>query len=366
MVSNSIHVSGIHKSKGVDKGPELTLYTKVKYGSSISITKKNIDIGQNKRYKYVNISKTKKRYFLITADKHECLRCFPNTHIFDSSMSDLRRNDTSNKLKLSGIVVLMIATLPSSIPTNERVWDEDMFKIVKSCKPNVMATYDHHGSGGNCFSFGNKPLYGKVENKSVGVYSNKKSKVIQRQEDINANASIMEKNCSKVINNSVKSLSAIVPDIKYLLSPILDTAHKMGNDIGDTVLSEVDTASSGCWNAFLYVDGRTEQLHTERDCAYTLITVPIQVVDSDLPLYQKPLFLFQLAENNQLILPLLSNTSFVYNGNFVTHRQAYNPKCNTGSRRFYNISSYGNQKIFNHLRRTFSRLHIAAENNNNS
>ena len=98
-----------------------------------------------------------------------------------------------------------------------------------------------------------------VDNKSVGVYSNKKSKVISRKEHISVTASNIETICSEVITKGVNSLSDIVPDIKYLLSPILDTAQKNGKSMGDTVLSEVNTATSGCWNAFLYVDGRTEQ-----------------------------------------------------------------------------------------------------------
>ena len=81
MMSNSIHVSGIHKSKGVDMGQEFTLYTKVIYGSSISITKKNADIGQNKRYKYVNVSKTKKRFFLLQLINMNVCVVFP-IHIY--------------------------------------------------------------------------------------------------------------------------------------------------------------------------------------------------------------------------------------------------------------------------------------------
>ena len=364
MKSNSIHVSGMTKSKEMSKGPDHILYSNVTYGVSVSITKKKVAIGKNMWYKYINLAKTKRRYCLITAEKNECKQLFPNTHIFGSSMTDLRQTNVNDNAELSGIVVLMISTLPliRHNPTIERVWDEDMFKMVKSCKANVMATYDHHGSFGNCFSFGNKPLYGMVDNKSVGVYSNKKSKVIRRQEHINVTASNIETICSEVIKKGVNSLSAIVPDIKYLLSPILDTAQKIGKSMGDTVLSEVNTATSGCWNAFLYVDGRTEQLHTERDCAYTLITVPLQVVKADIPLCHKPLFLFKLGDSDQLVLPLLTNTSFLYNGNFVTHRQAYDPKGNPGDRSFYNISSYGNQKIFNHLRCTFAR--IAAEKKN--
>ena len=57
-------------------------------------------------------------------------------------MTDLRQTNVNVNAELSGIVVLMISTLPliRHNPTIERVWAEDMFKMVKSCKPNVMAT----------------------------------------------------------------------------------------------------------------------------------------------------------------------------------------------------------------------------------
>ena len=80
----------------------------------------------------------------------------------------------------------------------------------------------------------------------------------------------------------MKLLSVILPDIKYILSPILDTAHTSVNGTGKKVFSEVDTTYNSCWNAFLYVDVRLERLHTERDWVDTLITVPIQIDDSDL------------------------------------------------------------------------------------
>ena len=41
----------------------------------------------------------------------------------------------------------------------------------------------------------------------------------------------------------------------------------------------------------MYIDGRTEQLHAEQDCAYTLITLPIQIIEADIPLRHNPIFI---------------------------------------------------------------------------
>ena len=104
------------------------------------------------------------------------------------------------------------------------------------------------------------------------------------------------------------------------------------------------------------MNGRTENMHCEKYCAYTLITVPSQVVWKNVPLYKQPVFLFQVGTKEQSMLPLVNNISFVYNGNFLMHRQALTPIEHSNSPKFFNISSYGNAKMFNHLRRTFERL----------
>ena len=273
-------------------------------------------------------------------------------------MTDKRGLSLNKNIPLSGIVVLMLSSLPSGKNTFpiQDIFDDELYSKVKSCKPNVMATYDHHGSNGSCFSFGNKPLYGKVSDKSVGIYTTKNSKSESRQIVINDNAKYVEEMCCDVIVHAVISLSKIIPDLKYLLSPIIDTAEKIQTVLNDFVLQRVKSSSSGCWNAFLYVNGKTDIMHSEKDCAYTLITVPSQEVLKNVPLCNQPVFIFQIGTKEQIMLPLVNNISFVYNGNFIMHRQAFTPLENSNSPKFFNISSYGNAKIFNHLRRTFERL----------
>ena len=121
---------------------------------------KMVNIGVNKWYQYINLAKTKRRYCGITVDKEKCVRLFPNTHIFGSCVTDKRGTDLSSSVSLLDIVVLMIYTLPSSNTNTitERVWEEYMYEHLKSCKPNLMVSYNHHFSSEYCFSFGNKPL----------------------------------------------------------------------------------------------------------------------------------------------------------------------------------------------------------------
>ena len=69
----------------------------------------------------------------------------------------------------------MISTLPlSNINIGTKICDNEIHVKVKKCKIDVMKTYYHYGSMSSCYSFGNKLMYGIVNNISVGVNINKK------------------------------------------------------------------------------------------------------------------------------------------------------------------------------------------------
>ena len=248
MKKNSIHITGLSLKASPGKKDNKILYSQAMYGSNLKASTRRVDIGDNKQYKLLQLNKTKYNYCIVTADKAECLQWFPNTHVYGSSMTDKRGLSLTKNIPLSGIVVLMLSSLPSGKNTFpiQDIFDDELYSKVKSCKPNVMATYDHHGSNGSCFSFGNKPLYGKVSDKSVGIYTTKNSKSESRQIVINDNAKYVEEMCCDVIVHAVLSLSKIIPDLKYLLSPIIDTAEKIQTVLNDVVLQKVKSSSSGC------------------------------------------------------------------------------------------------------------------------
>ena len=75
---------------------------------------------------------------------------------------------------------------------------------------------------------------------------------------------------SIAITNGVNVLGVILREISLLLSPVLDTARQIQEKNGNIGLTDVDTSVVGYWNFLLYVNGRTDVLHTEKDCAYTL------------------------------------------------------------------------------------------------
>ena len=106
-----------------------------------------------------------------------------------------------------------------------------MHEKVNNYKPSVMKGYYHHGSFGSCFSFGNKPLYSMVNDKSVGVYIKKNNDNDVRKKPIDVKAKEVEKLCSNIITDGVNSLTSIIPDIKYLLIIIIFFGRMFTHDI---------------------------------------------------------------------------------------------------------------------------------------
>ena len=143
--------------------------------------------------------------------------------------------------------------------------------MISICKNNVLQTYDHHGTSGKCFSFGNKPNYGNVNGVSVNIYSSKKSNDVSKQRCIDFNVEFIENIFSNVVNERIHKFSKIIPEINWLLSPILDSAYKRQQTIDRRILTPLKVSQSGCWNSHIFVDSCTANFHVEKDCAYMFL-----------------------------------------------------------------------------------------------
>ena len=141
-----------------------------------------------------------------------------------------------------------------------------------------------------------------------------------------------------------------------LICPIINAAFDRQCDNGLELLQSRDASDNGNWNSFLFVNGRTEKFHREDDCAYTYITVPNHYIDKTQHCTNQASFLFQIDEERILSINMTNDLSFFYNASFLTHRQSYIRSPDEDKNNFYNISSYSNEKLFNHLRQSFKRL----------
>lgn len=321
-------------------------YHNVKYGEKLSTSSCHKKLCGNKKSRWIDLNKTKKNMLVITASKAECLSMMPNTYVFNSHNYDEKH--------MSGIVILMMAVLRNN--REEYIWMDDMHTLVASCKSNSLKTYSHYGTEGFVYSFGNKPNYGNANGSSVSIYSTKRSKNEDLTKFKSDDANFVEDKCKDCLKNGIEKISKYIPDISLLLSPIINTAYwKQCKD--DINLLHMNAGSDiGCWNTIMFVDGRTNEYHRENDCSYTYITVPRQNMIKDRQCYEKPHFSLKIDEERVIMLPLLDNISFFYNASFLMHRQSYTPIADGVNNCFFNVSSYSNEKLFNHLRKSFNRL----------
>ena len=96
--------------------------------------------------------------------------------------------------------------------------------------------------------------------------------------------------------------------------------------------------------------------HTEPDYSYTVIRVPQQNAMTGL----YPSFLFKINDTITLSLEMKQKTSFIFSGTFLTQRQSIirSNKVKPGQGLFFNISTYGNQRLLNHVIKSCERMSL--------
>ena len=109
------------------------------------------------------------------------------------------------------------------------------------------------------------------------------------------------------------------------------------------------------WKTNVCVNATAGQFHTEKDTSYTIITVPMQDYGKQKREGNTYEFQFRLDDNNCIVLPMTPELTFIFSGIFVTHRQACNSKTSNNLEPFINLSSYGNERLFNHICKSFFR-----------
>jgi hypothetical protein len=339
---NSIHLTGLRESS--DK--KEILYDNVTYGKNI--TKKYCKTNNKEQIVKSNeltVTRTKGRYVMITTTKKDCL----------SINQDLMYSTCTNNNHPSGVVVLMTMVY-NSIGKNNHVWSPEDTLRLKKCKPNILVTSNHHGSTGYYTSFGNKASYDKAIDSSIGQYVSKKNSCVQKQHLIDQDCILFEQRASNEVERSVKDLSKIVPLVRNILSPIIKSAYKLQNKLGDIKLKENQSSSNGCWQKSICINAQTMDYHVEKDCTYTLITIPMQLNMAKEDFSRKYQFYFKLSNSQHIHIPLKSGISFFFSGTYLTHRQNKDEYEHTTANDYINIASYGNKRLFSHIRQSFKKL----------
>ena len=234
--------------------------------------------------------------------------------------------------------LLLIAVLgkdvSSAVPLPRTLKEE-----LRQCKRNVITKSHHHGSQGECFSFGDRGAYEKLSTSgsSLGQYAKKDE----------GNEKYLGSILQKYIKSARKDLNDIIPDFSYVATLALSAINdnlKINNIIkGIPCLFDETDYISGHFN----VNARTLIFHYEFDITYTLISVPPQ--DNEIADHLK--FHFRLNKEETLSINMIPGCTISYAAILLTHRQ----DCPVGET-IYNVSAYGNQKLFLNCRSTYLRL----------
>ena len=120
------------------------------------------------------------------------------------------------------------------------------------------------------------------------------------------------------------------------------------------ILKENEYSKYGIWKTVFCVNATTERLHTERDCSYTVIHVPLRDKKVKKCAY---FFRFQLNDKESIYLPMHQNLNFMFSGCLLTHQQINVASGNAVSNdeEFFNFGTYANRRLFYHVKKSINR-----------
>ena len=259
-------------------GCQEVLYKDILFGSNIStLKKKNCKNGNMAHWKEINLCNVSGGYVMILALMSDCISLYPNTIFLDSMLSSKTSVSNMGVTSTSGYVLLACASLKPQDVRESKIWGYNDFVLARSCKPNVIAGSGiHFDSSGFNYSFGNKANFAIINNSSISQYVCKKSTTTSKSNICKLNADRLELSCATELKNGITVLSRIIPRLKVLISPIIKVAYDNQKTHGDINLKLTSTHDVGLWQSAICTNAQTKIFHTEKDCTYTLITVPNQ------------------------------------------------------------------------------------------
>ena len=341
---NSINVTGLFKSN-------ITAYDNVVFGSNIKAPlKKSTSHGSTINWQEINLSEIKGGYAIITTSIDELKEMMLDNRVIliDSTEGSTLGRASNTKASLSGIVLLAVMQLDKTLKKRGGFkWGRDHYNCVTGCKNNIMMLSNkHHESTGHYFSWGNKGNYGMKGNSSVGQYACKNG--------VNSelNSKFIVHMMNSELQDAISNFKSILPILPSVVAPVIRVAHELQSTVGDINITKPLGANVGIWQSSLSVNAVTKGLHTEDDVTYSTISVPLQKIKSAERKYH---FIFQLNRKCIVSLPLIEGTTLLFSGKLLTHRQSCNVFEAMDDELFFNFASYGNKKLFNHIRKSFIR-----------
>ena len=346
---NSIIVQGLF-------GTDLKSYDEVKLGKNVKAPlKHSTSHGNIIHWKELNLHSVKNEYAVIVTTLTTIQSCVTSGEII--LINNVYGSDigmvSHDKSVMSQYVLLAVLQSSQRNARNKISgwnWGKKHYEFASDSKDNIMTCSNkHHDCKGLYFSWGNKANYGRKGNSSVGQYATKSSlkaklcgNTIMEMMNLELKASIMRLN--RVFNN-----------MHTMITPVMHIAHAMQSNVGNIGIQRTSASDAGVWQSSLCINAVTKGWHTENDVTYTIISVPYQTERNHDIQYH---FLFKLQGKYTLSIPLNEGTTVLFSGKMLTHRQSSNVFDTTYDDLFFNFASYGNKKMYNHIRQSFIRCGI--------
>ena len=269
-------------------------------------------------------------------------------HLVDSTHRTATNDYVDNKHTLSGVILLGMITLQKQ-HKGIISWNSGHNTLMGKHKATVITSDGkHHGSHGKYYSYGNKANFCQNDLSTIGQYASKPCAYKSHLKGL-----CIEELSQMEMQLSVKQLSIHLPILHKLLSPVVSIANEMQSDIGTINLKETTASDEGIWQTCMCINAQTIEFHTEMDCTYTLIHVPDQDVSENNSEYH---FMFQLSTLTNVSIHMKPGLSFMFSGQFLTHRQSSNNIEADTKGNFINFASYGNARLYRHIRNSFERV----------
>ena len=107
------------------------------------------------------------------------------------------------------------------------------------------------------------------------------------------------------------------------------------------------------WQLAICESCQTSNLHVEDDCTYTIICTPAQ--HNSNASQSEYHFLFEIDKGVTIGIKMEGRVSILYSSMYLMHRQMHNETTKGINNTFFNFASYGNQRLYNHLKASVKR-----------
>ena len=254
---------------------------------------------------------------------------------------------------------------------NECKWDyEFVDKLKRLMRISVRGVpgkiRKHHGSLGDYHGVGSVAKYAvdntgmsvgtfstKIPSKNTKLFFNQLEEVLKLiKQDIVFTANRLDYILPGLVNSGLSILSA-VSQKKSQLKPHLDNTHNFS--FGDPSGSLSNTNFS---TGYFCDKATTDIIHNEKDCSYTIISVPF--VKDTVKLSNQYYFEFwhniNSKEHGCYKVKLIPGLSLYYSSFLLMHRQVSHLSLAERIKQpFWNINSYVNNRFFNNLQKSMNR-----------